>query len=65
MLTVLNWCRYRLEATKANEYIKSGSMQLTTRNEFFLYRDVTCREKPKDDESSESGSSRNVGGGSF
>lgn len=49
---------------QANVYVKPGSMQITTRNDFFLYRDVTRTEKTSS-KSSDSGSSRNVGGGSF
>ena len=49
---------------RANVYIKPGSMQVTVRNDFFLYRDVTRTEKQSSD-SSGSGSSRSTGGGSF
>jgi uncharacterized protein len=53
--------------SRANVYVKNGSMQITTRNDLFLYRDVTRTEKRDDDNdsSSSSGSSRNVGGGSY
>lgn len=53
---------------KANSYVKTGSMNLTQSNDFFLYRTVTRTAKPKNTSSSSSsgsGSSRNVGGGSF
>lgn len=49
---------------QASVYVKPGSMQVTQRNDFFLYSDVT-RTKKESDESSDSGSSRSVGGGSF
>jgi uncharacterized protein len=53
--------------SQANVYVRDGSMQVTTRNDFFLYRDVTQTEKSTSDSdsSSSSGSSRNVGGGSY
>jgi uncharacterized protein len=53
--------------SRANVYVKDGSMRITTRNDLFLYRDVTQTEKPTSDSdsSSSSGSSRNVGGGSY
>lgn len=49
---------------QANVYVKPGSMQITVRNDFFLYRDVT-RSKKSSSSSSGSGSSRSSGGGSF
>lgn len=49
---------------QANVYVKPGSMQITTSNDFFLYRDVTRTKKESSSSSSGSGS-RNVGGGSF
>ena len=49
---------------QANVYVKPGSMQVTVRNDFFLYRDVT-RTKKQSNSSSGSGSSRSTGGGSF
>lgn len=49
---------------QANVYIKSGSMQLTTSRDLFLYREVS-RTRKQSSNSSGSGSSRNVGGGSF
>lgn len=51
--------------SRANVYVKNGSMQITTRNDLFLYRDLTRTEKRDDDDNSSSGSSRNVGGGSY
>lgn len=51
---------------KADVYVKPGSMQLTTCNDFFLYRTITRRKKESNSSSSgSSGSSRSVGGGSF
>ncbi len=50
--------------SQANVYVKSGSMMLTERKDIFLYRNVT-RTKRETSKSSSSGSSRNVGGGSF
>lgn len=49
---------------QANVYVKPGSMQITSRSDLFLYRDVTRTEK-ESSKSSDSDSSRNVGGGSF
>ncbi len=53
--------------SRANVYVKDGSMQITAQNDLFLYRDVTYTEKSSSDSdsSSGSGSSRNVGGGSY
>ena len=49
---------------QANVYIKSGSMQITTRRDLFLYREVS-RTKKDTSTSSGSGSTRSVGGGKF
>ena len=49
---------------QANVYIKSGSMQIATSRDLFLYREVS-RTKKQSSSSSGSGSSRNVGGGKF
>lgn len=49
---------------QANVYVKPGSMQVTMRNDFFLYREVS-RSKKESSSSSGSGSSRSSGGGSF
>lgn len=49
---------------RANVYMKPGSMQITIQNDLFLYSDVS-RTKKQTSSSSNSGSSRNVGGGSF
>lgn len=43
--------------SKADDYIRSGSMQLTRKNDLFLYRHVSRREKPKESSSGSSGSS--------
>lgn len=51
---------------RADMYVKPGSMQLTQAGDFFMYRNVTRREKPKNNSSSGSGSSSgNAGGRSF
>jgi uncharacterized protein len=54
---------------QANNYMKPGSLNITHRNEFFLYSHVSRTPRSKDDSSSgsgsSSGSSRSVGGGSF
>ena len=52
---------------RAHDYIRSGSMQLTTQRDLFLYRQVTRtrKEPPKSSSSGSGGRSRNVGGGSF
>lgn len=49
---------------QAHVYVKPGSMHLTTSRDFFLYRTVS-RTKKESSSSGSSGSSRNVGGGSF
>lgn len=49
---------------QANVYIKNGSMQITASRDLYLYRQVSRTEKSST-QSSGSGSSRNVGGGSF
>ena len=49
---------------QANVYTKSDSMQITTRRDLFLYREVS-KTKKASTSSSGSGSSRNVGGGKF
>ena len=52
--------------TKANDYVKSGSMHVTLSRDIYLYRKVTSRPK-ETSKSSSSGSSsgRSVGGGRF
>jgi len=49
---------------EANVYVKPGSMQLTTSNDFFLYRTISRRKK-ESSSSNSSGPSRSVSGGSF
>lgn len=49
---------------QANVYIKNGSMKITTSRDLFLYRKVS-RTKKDTSKSSDSGSSRSVGGGKF
>ena len=49
---------------QANVYTKSDSMQITTSRDLFLYREVSKTKKASTN-SSDSGSSRNVGGGKF
>ena len=55
------------QKNEAKNYIKSGSMNLQTQNDVFLYRDIRRTPKPKEDNtrSSSGSSSRSVGGGSF
>ena len=53
--------------SQANAYVKSGSMQVTTRSDLYLYRNIS-RVRKQNNSSSGSrsgGSSRSVGGGSF
>lgn len=56
----------------ANSYVVDGSMNVTENRDFFLYRNVTRRLKPKDDDkggssthTSSSGTSHGGGGGKF
>lgn len=49
----------------AHNYVKTGSMNVTTAYDLYLYRNVTRTEKQQSSSSSRSGSSRNVGGGKF
>ena len=54
------------QKNEAKNYIKSGSLNLHTRNDVFLYRDIRRTAKPKENTTrASSGSSRSVGGGSF
>ena len=57
---------------EASEYVRQGSLDITTAHELFLYRNVTRRAKPKDSGSggsrthrSSSGRSHGGGGGKF
>lgn len=56
----------------ANSYVVDGSMKITENRDFFLYRNVTRRVKPKDDDkdgssthTSSSGTTHGGGGGKF
>lgn len=49
----------------ANDYVRSGSMNVTHSREIYLYRKVTSRRKESNNSSSGSGSSRSTGGGKF
>ena len=55
------------QKNEAKNYTKTGSMNLQTQNDVFLYRDVRRTPKPKESStrSSSGGSSRSTGGGSF
>ena len=52
---------------RANAYVRPGSMHLTQKGDFFLYRTITRTPKPKSNSSgsSRSGGGRSVGGGRF
>ena len=50
----------------ASDYVRPGSMRVTVRRDFYLYRTVSKRPKPKSSTSGgSSGSRRSGGGGSF
>ncbi len=52
--------------TRAHDYVKAGSMQLTYQNDIYLYRTVQqTRKQTSNSNSGSSGGSRNVGGGKF
>ena len=54
------------QKNEAKNYIKSGSLNLHTQNDVFLYRDIHRTAKPRETSTrSSGGSSRSVGGGSF
>ena len=54
------------QKNEAKNYIKSGSLNLHTQNDVFLYRDIHRTAKPMETSTRSSGdSSRSVGGGSF
>jgi uncharacterized protein len=54
------------QKNEAKNYIKSGSLNLHTQNDVFLYRDIQRTAKPRESSTrSSGGSSRSVGGGSF
>ena len=48
--------------TEADSYAKKGSLKLTTKNDLYLYKKVDRREKPKEVNTSSSGSTRSSGG---
>lgn len=53
---------------RAHDYVKADSMNVTVRNDLFLYRDITRTEKESSDSSdsgSGGGTARSKGGGSF
>ena len=48
--------------SKADNYMKQGSLQLTKKNDLLLYRNVERKKRPERTSSSSSGSSRSSGG---
>lgn len=50
---------------QANAYVRQGSMELTQSKDIYLYSNITRTAKQQSSSSSGSGSSRNIGGGSF
>jgi len=50
---------------QAHVYVTPGSMKLTLRSDLYLYRNVVRTKRETSSSSGRSGSSRNVGGGSF
>ena len=52
--------------SKANAYVKAGSMKITQSGDYFMYRNLTKTQRQKSSSSSSGGgSSRSTGGGSF
>ncbi len=52
--------------SRANAYVKTGSMQITQSGDYFMYRNLTKTQKQSSSSSgSRGGSSRSTGGGSF
>ena len=54
--------------SKANAYVKNGSMQITQSGDYFMYRNLVMTERSEEKRSSSrssGGSSRSTGGGSF
>lgn len=52
--------------SKANAYVKAGSMKITKSGDYFMYRNLTKTQRQKSSSSSSGGgSSRSTGGGSF
>ena len=53
------------QKSRADDYMKPGSLKLTSSNEIFLYRNVTRTARPKSSSSGGGGGSRSRGGGKF
>lgn len=51
--------------SRAQEYVKNGSMYVNLSNDMFLYRNVTCTKKQSSNSSGSGGTARSKGGGSF
>ena len=51
--------------SRAQEYVKDGSMQINLSNDMFLYRNVTRTKKQSSNSSDSGGTARSKGGGSF
>ena len=51
--------------SRAQEYVKNGSMHVNLSNDMFLYRTVTCTKKQSSSSSGSGGTARSKGGGSF
>jgi uncharacterized protein len=69
-LIVANTLKAQLKSvrmqTRAHDYLKAGSMQLTYQKDLYLYRTVQqTRKQTSNSNSGSSGGSRNVGGGKF
>ena len=51
--------------SRAQEYVKNGSMHVNLSNDMFLYRNVTRTKKQSSSSSGSGGTARSTGGGSF
>ena len=51
--------------SRAQEYVKTGSMHVNLSNDMFLYRTVTRTKKQSSSSSGSGGTARSKGGGSF
>ena len=51
--------------SRAQEYVKTGSMRVNLSNDMFLYRNVTRTKKQSSSSSGSGGTARSTGGGSF
>lgn len=51
--------------SRAQEYVKNGSMHINLSNDMFLYRNVTRTKKQNSSSSGSGGTARSTGGGSF